>query len=71
MKDKKIEECSELYVGMLQRESDGEYFLGIKLGSEEIIVDADTAEEIFDRIGDFLEMAGRLNDEEEMSCTVH
>ena len=71
MKDKKTE-AERIILQTLQRESDGEKFLGIRLGAEEIVVDVDTALDIFDKIGDFLETCGYFDDEVEAApCILH
>lgn len=70
MKEKKTD-AESLTIAMLERESDGEKFLGIQLGAEEIVVDVDTALDIFDKIGDFLEMCGKFDEEGGATCTMH
>ena len=70
MKEKKTD-AESLTIAMLERESDGEKFLGIRLGAEEIVVDVDTALDIFDKIGDFLEMCGKFDEEGGATCTMH
>ena len=71
MKEKKKTDAESLTIAMLERESDGEKFLGIQLGTEEIVVDVDTALDIFDKIGDFLEMCGKFDEEGGATCTMH